>query len=64
MNSTSFGTAEIRLANGMCIVSTAAALADADATTLPASSIIVTSNNTGKGKIFVSDGSNIQIVTS
>jgi hypothetical protein len=58
------GTAEIRLTNSMVIASTSAALADNDATALPASSLIVTSNNTGKGKLFISNGSNLKIVTS
>lgn len=61
MNAITPGTADIRLAEGMVIRSVSTALSDADATTLPASSIVVTSNATGKGKIFVSDGSNLQI---
>ena len=63
MDAAAPATADIRLANGMCIVSSAAAVSDGDATTLPASSIVLTSNNTGKGQIFISDGSNLQIMT-
>lgn len=57
------GTAEIRLTNGMVIASTSAAVSDGDATALPASSIVLTSNATGKGQIFISDGTNLQIMT-
>ena len=60
MNGASIGTAEIRLANGMVIKSVNTAVVDNDVTTLPASSIVVTSHNTGKGLLFVSDGSNLQ----
>lgn len=64
MNAAAPATADIRLAEGMVIRSVSAAVSDNDATTLPASSIVVTSHNTGKGKIFVSDGSNLQVVTT
>jgi hypothetical protein len=64
MNAAAPATADIRLAEGMVIRSVSAAVSDNDATTLPASSIVLTSNNTGKGKIFVSDGSNLQVVTT
>lgn len=59
-----FATADIRLAAGMVINSVTTAVSDNDATTLPASSLVVTSHNTGKGKLFISDGSNLQVVTT
>lgn len=55
-------TADIRLANGMVIASSAAAVADNDATTLPKGSLVTTSNATGGGTLFISDGSNLQAI--
>lgn len=59
-----FTLGDIRLAASMVIKSVTTAVSDNDATTLPASSIVLTSNATGKGKIFVSDGTNLQVVTT
>ena len=57
------GTAEIRLTNNMVIQSRSTAVSDGDSTSLPISSIVLTSHNTGGGQIFISDGSNLQIMT-
>ena len=64
MNGVGFGTAEIRLAGGMVIQSVATAVTDNDATSLPAGSIVLTSHNTGKGTLFISDGSNLQALAN
>lgn len=55
-------TADIRLANGMVIASSAAAVNDNDSTTLPKGSLVTTSNATGGGTLFISDGSNLQAI--
>lgn len=60
MNDGEYGTADIRLAEAMVIQSLSTAVSDNDATSLPASSLVVTSHNTGKGTLFISDGSNLQ----
>lgn len=49
---------DIKLSNGLAIFASALAItANSTATTLPAGSIGITSNGSGVGKLFVSDGS-------
>ena len=49
--------ADIRLSNGLLLKSVADAITDGDATALPAGAVVVTSNATGLGKMFISNGS-------
>lgn len=58
----SYTNADIRLANGAVIRSSADAISDGDTTDLPASSLVVTSHNTGKGTLFISDGTHLQAI--
>ena len=55
-----FSSADIRLNNGLMLKSVTTAVTDLDATTLTAGTILVTSNATGLGKMFISDGSNLK----
>jgi hypothetical protein len=49
--------ADIRLSNGLLLKSVADAITDGDATALPAGAVVVTSNATGLGRMFISNGS-------
>lgn len=51
-----FSSADIRLNNGLVIKSVTTSVANLDATTLVAGTIVVTSNATGLGKMFISNG--------
>ena len=51
-----FKTADIRLNNGLLIKSVTTAVTDLDSTTLPAGTVVMTSNGTGVGKMFISNG--------
>lgn len=62
MNEAKPGTGDIRLANGMIIQSRSTAVSDGDATTLPKGSLVTTSNGTGGGTLFISDGTNLQAI--
>jgi hypothetical protein len=49
--------ADIRLSNGLLLKSVADAITDGDATALPAGAVVLTSNATGLGRMFISNGS-------
>jgi hypothetical protein len=55
-----FSSADIRLNNGLVVKSVTTAVTNLDATTLAAGAIVVTSNATGLGKLFISDGTNLK----
>jgi hypothetical protein len=49
--------ADIRLSNGLLLKSVAYAITDGDATALAVGAVVLTSNATGVGKMFISNGS-------
>jgi hypothetical protein len=51
-----FSVADVRLNNGLLIKSVTTAVNDLDATTLPAGTVVMTSNATGVGQMFISTG--------
>jgi len=55
-----FDTADIRLNNGLLIKSVTSAVANNDVTSLAAGTVVMTSNATGLGKMFISDGANLK----
>ena len=58
MSAATFGSADIRLANSVCIVGLTTAITDNSTTsTLPEGSLAITSNATGKGNLFIVDSS-------
>jgi len=52
-----YKVADIKLSNGLTVVSSTAAITDGDSTSLPIGSMVLTSNATGVGKMFISNGS-------
>ena len=52
-----FAEADIRLNNGLTIKSVTTSVTDGDATSLAAGTVVLTSNGTGVGKMFISNGS-------
>jgi hypothetical protein len=57
-----FKTADIRLNNGLLIKSVTTAVTNNDATTLPAGTVVMTSNATGLGLMFISNGAALKEV--
>lgn len=56
MSAGTFGSADIRLANSICIVGLTTAITDnSTTTTLPEGSLAVTTNGTGKGVLYICD---------
>ena len=61
-STTPFKQADIRLNNGLLIKSVTTSVTNNDVTTLPAGTIVITSNATGLGLMFISNGSNLKEV--